>query len=63
MPSQECIFDNMALYFECQIQINKKRTPSDYFFGDFTHWLDSYFLLYRWVEFTKVLTMTAKQAM
>jgi len=30
---KECTFDNMALYFECQI--NKKRTPSYCFFGDF----------------------------
>jgi len=28
--SVECIFDNMALYFERRI--NKKRTPSDCFF-------------------------------
>jgi len=27
---------SIGVYFECQI--NKKRTPSDYFFGDFTHW-------------------------
>jgi len=30
------IFDNMALYFECRM--NKKHTPSDCFFGDFSHW-------------------------
>jgi len=27
----------MALYFECLI--NKKRTPSLPFFGDFAHWV------------------------
>jgi len=26
----------MALYFECRI--NKKRTLSDCYFGDFSHW-------------------------
>jgi len=34
--SVSVIFDNIALYFECQI--NKKYTPSDCFFGDFSHW-------------------------
>jgi len=29
----------MALYFECRI--NKKRTPSDCFFGDFAQWASS----------------------
>jgi len=31
----KCIFDNMALYFQCRInnsaESTKKRTPSDYF--------------------------------
>jgi len=27
----------MTLYFERRIK--KKRTPLDYFFGDFAHWL------------------------
>jgi len=31
----EGIFDNMAMYFECRI--NKKRTSSHSFFGDFAH--------------------------
>jgi len=29
-------FNNMALYFESRM--NKKRTPSDSYFGDFAHW-------------------------
>jgi len=37
---KECIFDNMALCFERRI--NKKRIPSDCFFGDFAHWDYSY---------------------
>jgi len=28
---------NMALYFECRIK--KKCTPSECFFGDFSHWV------------------------
>jgi len=32
---EECIFGNMAQYFEWRI--NKKRTPSDFLLGDFTH--------------------------
>jgi len=27
----------MAQYFECRI--NKKNTPSDFFFDDFAHWI------------------------
>jgi len=30
-----CIFDNMALYFECQI--NKTTLLQTVFFGDFSH--------------------------
>jgi len=33
--SQECIFDNMALYFQCQIN---KNPLLRLFFGDFAHW-------------------------
>jgi len=43
---KECIFDNKALYFECQINKNaplQKRTPSDCSFGDFAHWEGEYF--------------------
>jgi len=32
--AKECIFDNIALYFECRIN-----TPSACFFGDFAHWV------------------------
>jgi len=34
--SVRVIFDNMALNFDCRI--NKTRTLSDCFFGDFGHW-------------------------
>jgi len=33
--SVECIFDNMALHFECRINKNEKRTLSDCFFWRF----------------------------
>jgi len=35
--SVECIFDNMALHFECRI--NKNVLFQTVFFGDFAHWV------------------------
>jgi len=26
-----------------------KYTPTDYFFGDFAHWVVSYFIVYTWM--------------
>jgi len=36
-PVKECIFDNIALYFKCQI--NKNTLLQTAFFGDFVQWV------------------------